>query len=234
MKEALELANADYYDISRAIQLCVKADPSFLDCVVESSSFRGLDKFEKLSLCEEMLVNRHAGAVAERVLRELPGPHQPPVDSTERTTLMLALIAQGKFESAMAAVGEPRPEPSMLGMVDAFNYGMAEWGASHRPPMDYFRAVLQDIESEKVLSGKNHWQAFAIAAWAVGDLQNAMRFWEKAFALASTDPAATFSAWRYLQVQGEQFRNDLQEVKRMIEGDEFLPPVLTENWAQNS
>jgi hypothetical protein len=226
MIEALELPNADYYDISRAIQLCVRADSTFLSRVVESTSFRRLPKFEKRSLCDEMLVDRQAGAVAERVLEELPA------GSTERTSLMLALIAQGKFEAAMAVVGRTRPEPSTLDTAEAFNFAMAEWGATHRAPVDYFRSVLQDVESERGLSGKNICQAFAIAAWAVGEQQKATRFWEKALELASSDRAATFSAWRYLQVPGEQFRGDLQQVKRMIEGDETLPPVLVENWAQ--
>lgn len=231
MREALELPNTDYYDISRAIQLCVKGDPTFLGCVVESPSFRRLSKFEKRSLCDELLVNRQASGLAETVLRELAGP-QPQVGPNERTVLMLALIAQGKFEAAMAVVGQSRPDPSTLGTVDAFNYGMAEWGATHRAPTDFFRAVVEDVESERELSGKNDCQAFAIAAWAVGDQQKATRLLERAFQLASSDPAATFSAWRYLQVPGEQFRSDLQQVKRMIEANEIMPRVLVESWAQ--
>jgi len=230
MREALELPNADYYDISRAIQLCVKADPMSLDWVVESLSFRHLSRPERRSLCDELLVTRRAAAVAETVLRELVGP-QSVLDAIHRTSLMLALIAQGKFESAMAVLGHARPEPSMLDMVEAFNYGMAEWGATHTAPVEFFRRVLQQVEPEKEMSSRNNGQALAIAAWASGDQHKAMRFLQAAFERSNSDSGGTFSAWRYLQVSGEQFREDLQDVKRMVDGAEILPPVLVENWA---
>jgi hypothetical protein len=71
----------------------------------------------------------------------------------------------------------------------------------------------------------------AIAAWASGDQHKAMRFLQAAFERSNSDSGGTFSAWRYLQVSGEQFREDLQDVKRMVDGAEILPPVLVENWA---
>jgi tetratricopeptide (TPR) repeat protein len=226
MREALELHNTDYYDVSRAIQLCVKADAMSLGFVVDSTSFRLLTKSERWQLCEQLLVTRHAAAVAERVLRGLAAPASGPYG----TSLMLALIAQGKFDSAMAVLGDVRPEPSTLDMVEAFNYGMAEWGSTHAPPVEFFRRALQGVES---VTGRNTAQALAVAAWAVGDQHEAERFLRLAFELAKSDSGATFSAWRYLQVSGEQFCDDLQNVKRMIEGGEVLPPVFAENWPPN-
>jgi tetratricopeptide (TPR) repeat protein len=229
MREALELPNADYYDVSRAIQLCAKADPMSLEFVVKSSSFGLLTKSGRYLLCEQMLVTRHGAAVAEKILTGLPTPGPP----AYRTTLMLALIAQGKFESAMAVLGRTRPEPLMLIMADAFNYGMAEWGSTHAPPLEFFHRVLQDIKSYDDVTGRNTAQALAIAAWAVGNQHDAERFLRLAFELTNSDSGATFSAWRYLQVSGEKFRDDLQDVKRMIEGAEVLPPVFAENWVAN-
>lgn len=229
VREALELSNADYFDVSRAIQLCVKVDPNSLNWVVESPSFRSLEKVKRISMCDQLLVTRDAAGIAERVLRELIGPH-PLSDFIGVTSFMLSLIAQGKFEAAMGVSGDRRPEPLRLDVIEAFNYAMAEWGATHKPPIDFFSKVLQVSEHEHDISRKNNCLAFAIAAWVVGDRKRATGLWRKAFELATSNPAVSFSAWRYLQVSGDQFLNDLSDVKRMIEGFDTLPPVLTENW----
>jgi tetratricopeptide (TPR) repeat protein len=233
MREALELPNADYYDVSRAIQLCIKTDPASLACVAESSAFCRLGRAQKRSLCDAMLVDRQSSAIAETVLRRI-GEADTSLDPADRTSLVLALIGQGKFQAAMAVVGKARPDPSVLDLVDTFNYAVAEWGATHRPPIDFFNVVLQALSSETELSGKNVCQACAIAAWAVGNAQKALRFWEKASDLANSDPAATFSAWRYFLVSGEQFQRDLKDVRKMLLGKAVLPPVLIANWLLNT
>lgn len=228
VRDALELPDSDYFDISRAIQLCVKLDTKALDWVFTSSAFRRLDTVQKVSLCEQILVSREAAGVAERVLEGIANqPRQPSFITS--TTLMLALIAQGKFEAAMRVLGPDRPSPSALGIVEAFNYAIAEWGASRVPPVDLFSRVLEEFDFEDE-PAKNPWQAAAIAAWAKGDRADAERCWRRAFDLSISEPAATFSAWRYLEVSGAQFQNDLAEVRQMIDGAAVLPLVLSESW----
>ena len=138
--------------------------------------------------------------------------------------MMLCLIGQGKFEQAAATLAQKRPDPAGLNIVNAFNYAMAEWGITRIPPADFFSRVVELAEPGE--TGKNILQCLSIAAWVVGNQDEALKFWSRSVAAAEADSAHTFSAWRYLQVSPAQFRDDLVEVGAMLKGAAIMPQVF--------
>jgi hypothetical protein len=111
-------------------------------------------------------------------------------------------------------------------MVDAFNYAMAEWGHTGDIPIDLFRRVV-DLASASEFRLKNPCQCIAIAAWASGDVGAAKRYLANAEELARGDDSGAFSGWRYLQASAAEFREDLVEIRSMIDGAPARPRIFT-------
>lgn len=229
VREALELENADYFDVSRAIHLCGRLECHDFRMVVDSTAFSSLDEGEQVSLAENFLIGREAARVTALVLGRMKDA-QVLRSHIYKTTLMLALISQGRFSDAMRVVSVERPDPGELDMVMAFNYAVAEWGATRQAPMEFFGKVLEYAVDESEARGKNVWQALSIAAACVNDKDLSRRYWDLACKAAQRDRSAAFSAWRYLVVDGTKFEEDLEAVYRFIDGAAVLPPVFVENW----
>jgi cellulose biosynthesis protein BcsQ len=232
LTEALNHQSADYSTVSRAVELCLQFAPSFLPNLTDSFAFRKLPAYAQATICDQMFVRRDTLAIAERILHEVEKRSE--VASTRdsiRVSLMLCLIGQGKFGDAMSTLAPRRPDPSSLDMVDAFNYGFAEWGATRRATSDFFARVLEIGRSSELRSmGKNTFQCLSLSAWIVGEVDTANRFWDRAEKIALADSANAFSGWRYLQVSPAQFLDDLQELRDLLNGVEIQPRVLRESW----
>ncbi|MDX2150307.1 MAG: AAA family ATPase [Bryobacteraceae bacterium] len=223
--EALSLSSADYFHVSRAVEIAVREGVVPLQLLVDSAAFKSLSEPEQASLCDQMLINAEAAAIVEQSLRRsLMSAGE--VDVNVRNSLVLSLVAQGKFREAVQAFGKTRPEVWTLNIAEAFNLAMAEWGLTGRPPDDLFARVLEIGEAGKVRT-KNVAQAIAISAWVLHDSARAGQWWNRAFDLGTLDKAKEFSAWRYLQVSGDLFLADLMEVQQMIAGADVLPRVFT-------
>jgi hypothetical protein len=108
--------------------------------------------------------------------------------------------------------------------VEAFNYAVAEWGVTRIPPVDFFSRVVELAEPGR--TGKNRLQCLSIAAWVVGNQDEALKFWSSSVSAAEADSAHAFSAWRYLRVSPAQFRDDLGELGTMLKGAPIVPQVF--------
>ena len=230
--EALRHPAADYFDVSRAIELCLQADPHLLIAVGNSVAFQKLGASQQISLCERMLVKRKFLPIAETILDSIVKRAPKPFDKLSiRTSMMICLIGQGKFREATIAVSKLRPDPDTLSMVDAFNYAVAEWGITHIAPRDFFGRVLKvgrDIESHS--PGKNVLQCLAISACALGELETAIELLERCDAVSARDSAHSFSGWQYLEVSSAQFRDDLRDFRAQLIAKAVVPQVLREHW----
>ena len=146
-----------------------------------------------------MLVRRDTLPIVESILRQtLMRSGSTSARDSIRVPMMLCLIGQGKFGEAMRILAADRPDSSSLGMVDAFNYGFAEWGLTRKAPCDFFARVIEigrDLQSRD--TGKNVLQCLSISAWVVGERDAASQFWDKASEVAVADSTHTFSAWRH-------------------------------------
>jgi MinD-like ATPase involved in chromosome partitioning or flagellar assembly len=231
IEEALNHPAADYYAVSRAVELCLQTDPNVLHSVGESVAFRKLRTFQQAALCEQMLVGRDYLPIAERILRSVADrTDEPSAQNGVRLSIMLCLIGQGKFEEAALTRSQERPDPSKLDMASAFNYAIAEWGMTHTPPSDFFGRVLELGREFEPETGKNIWLCLSISAWVVGELETAVKFYRTSVVLADRDSAHTFSGWRYLQVSPAQFGDDLRNLGDMLDSNAVIPQVLREHW----
>lgn len=230
LKEAIYHPTANYFDLHRAVRLCLQIDVDSLEWILASQSLRRLRPSEQDSLCEKLLSKREALPIAERVMRsiwEKEGESEGKVRESAPTHLVLCLIGQQKFREAMTLFRGGRPDSSKVDMVDAFNYAVAEWGATRSIPADLFRRVIE-LDMGDELELKNVRLCVAIAAWAIGDVEAARRNLARAEKLACDDDADSFSGWRYLQISAKEFQIDLAELRHMIEGAlPGRPAILT-------
>ena len=116
-----------------------------------------------------------------------------------------------------------------MNINDAFNYGMATWGATgtvDREPFD--RVVkLDESESESPDSpNPRYLQGLALAKWAIGDLETASQFEARA---REAVRGSAFSCWRYTKVPANQFMEDLDDIKALIGGDTSRVPRFMRN-----
>jgi cellulose biosynthesis protein BcsQ len=223
LREVFSDPRASLVEVTRAMRLAGRLDLSVLADFTSSKRFRGLEPNVQAALCDQMADSQAALPLIERTIRTLYPGH---VSSEFRTPLMLALIGQQKFDEAMKVLGGTRPDPALMHLPEAFNYAMAEWGASKRVPVDSFRRVVELIPDRRTIVGKNVWQCFAIAHWGSNNTTTAREFLDEAETLARQDSAESFTCWRYFRVSPGQFVADLSSVRLMVDGGDVLPAVF--------
>jgi hypothetical protein len=105
---------------------------------------------------------------------------------------------------------------------------MAEWAQTRVPPQDVFSRVLdlheqnrrQDIEQP------NYSQCLAISAFAVGRQDLARQFINDAFVQIERVYRA-FSGWSYLELRRDEFKEELDTLRRAIESGQGVPAVVS-------
>jgi len=211
-------------DILRRIQ------PTKLLEIAETVAFKSLSVNKcmwissELSWCKQGLQ-----AKVDLLLRYYKDPSQS-VSVVERVKddLILAFIGLGKFEDAINLFGRGRPKPEDLGIIDCFNYAMAEWGFKGTPPQDMFGYVVELDHKNKGFSLANYHQCLTIALWVMEKRKEALTHLLKAIDIISKEPSDDFSCWRYLTVTPEQFRDDCDLIEQLIEGKDVKPLFWSE------
>jgi hypothetical protein len=121
-------------------------------------------------------------------------------------------------------------EPST---VDLFNFAMAKWGADGFPTSTLFaRIVAREHTLDAMPAIANHLQCFAVARWAVGDTDDAIRLTNRARNAAILTRGEQTSCWRYMNVSVETFVEDLGQFLALINGAATFPAFF--RGAQNS
>jgi hypothetical protein len=146
-----------------------------------------------------------------------------------RASLSLALIGLARFEEAIRLFGSVRPAPEDLEVQDSFNYGMAEWGKTGKPPKDMFEWVINLASKKDERYSANYYQCIAIALWVVGRNQDALSRIEQAKQQIAEKPTSNFSCWRYMKVTPSEFQEDCESIRKLIEGEKIQPTFLSEN-----
>ena len=112
-------------------------------------------------------------------------------------------------------------------IVDAFNLGMATWGAAGTVDPEPFRRVVALAGTEQSARERdaNFFQSLAVAHWAAGEGETACaRLGEAKRALSASGPPRLMSCWRYAEVPPSEFLDDLREIRALIEGDASRRP----------
>lgn len=170
-----------------------------------------------------------AVSLLEQILDAKEIPTQLRINSKHR--LGLSYMGLGDCSDAARMFCSEDQDMDDLSIADAFNYGMAMWGASGTIEKEVFQRVV-DLDRSNVRKDKvpNYLQCMAIAYWAAGDNGTAMDYVERAQrAVGGFRSRTEFSCWRYLQVSAKAFEADLGEIRALIDGGcSRMPRFMTE------
>jgi hypothetical protein len=140
-----------------------------------------------------------------------------------RSNLALNLIRSGRSRSAMEVLAHGGRRVEEMPVRDAFNYGMAAWAESNAVQPGPFERVVALDEVDDRKRDPNYLQCLAVANWAADNSERALEFARKARE-AGADARLVFSCWRYRNVPGPVFANDVDEILAMIETNQRRMP----------
>ena len=162
--------------------------------------------------------------VSTRILESIVDAPDIPDDETRaeaRGVLATRLVATGACAEAVKLLRHEDRSIEDMNIRDAFNYGMAAWGATGKIDPGPFVRVVELDKSESELDGPNYWQCMAVACWATGDKKAAANFETRA---REAVRGSQFSCWRYARVPVSEFIEDLDDIKALIGGDNAQVP----------
>lgn len=193
--------------------------------IISTPAFKVLDLCHSLSIINDLNYCKSGlKASVELLLRHMNNTSINPEEETFlKSTLILSFIGLARFQEAMKLFGNVRPDPNYLDIEYCFNYGMAEWGETGKPSTDIFSRVISLDSIAKHNRNSNYEQCLAIAFWVVGQPQESSNRLRLAMKMISEIPTDTFSCWRYMQVDPEEFKKDCQSIQSMINGENILP-----------
>jgi MinD-like ATPase involved in chromosome partitioning or flagellar assembly/Flp pilus assembly protein TadD len=216
LKTAVKQGAGQVFKLERAFTLVLEHDIEFLTEFVEIVSSSNVPPIDRIRMARLLATQDRALEAVDRLLT-------PIVRSTEQGVyhqqaefdLALCRIAQKRFEEAMKLIAPERTLLAEMGVGENFNYAMAEWGATNTLPTDLFRRVIAIHELSPRDPESNYLECLAIALWADGRGGEAQRTIEASRGALSKGEKI-FSAWRYLYVDGDDFEQDLNSLKRMV------------------
>jgi cellulose biosynthesis protein BcsQ len=228
VKRFLDSTDGTYFDVNLAIGLLQKLDTETLRQIPTSRALSALAAHERIQIANDLLSNRAWLPTAESILRSVLHMENPSPEEREAVAneLVLCLIGQGRFAEAMQIIRSEHPDPENRRVQDVFNYAMGEWGATKNMPGELFQRVVE-LDRQKRLTRPNNNQCVAIAYWAIGDPDEALRRVSEARQEIIIRPRNDFSAWRYLKVSAETFLEDLDAQQEMIKGAGVVPLVFS-------
>jgi MinD-like ATPase involved in chromosome partitioning or flagellar assembly len=233
LKDIGELLTHDdvtYLEILSVVRLLLSREPKKLSVVIQSKAFNNLDAAGKTYVLNEFLESRDALALAIPELLKI-------VDITEldnfaekvnQANLIVSLIGNGQYAKAIEIITKQGSKSiKECTIEEAFNYGMATWGLTANIYIDAFQRVVELDEIEQVRSANGH-LCLTIALWISDKKSDAKKrltaAWQEIL-----ESSADFSPWSYLKLSRERFLKDLQEVERLINGEEIQPRFINEN-----
>ena len=207
--------------VRHAIRLAARAGTGDVDKLRAVSS---LDAVDRLWLANALMESPHDDRIAASILLTIVGDEQ--ASEKERTDargeLSLAYIGTGNFAGAEELL---RRETGEMDIQDAFNYGMAIWGATGAVNAEAFaRVVALDREDPEEKEQPNYLQCMAVAYWAIGETDTAAMYADRARAAVHAVRGPELSCWRYYRVGEAAFLEDLDEIEALIGGDASRKP----------
>ncbi len=221
---ALEQGGVPPHLAMRAIRL-VRGVES--DKVAVFPAVTGLDVAEQLILASNLSRVGNVGH-SDAILLRIAGDADQPDESRKRARSNLALncIGSRRYGQAMEALTHGGRRVDEMGVADAFNYGMAAWADSGVvEPALFERVVRLDSEGEEHEKDANYLQCLAVANWATGDRESALRLARRARDIGRSSRFA-FSCWRYRYVRGSVFAEDMDEIVALVGGDQNRLPAF--------
>lgn len=177
----------------------------------------------KIALAHLLMQDRsNHDLVADEMLSSLTGADvsDEQVGNAENAA-MLALIGAGRFQEALDLISDSAVENNAV----LFNTAIAEWGASGQVPIDRFEALNERLSSSDD-GDQNLHQCLALVRGAVGRTEDALDELDRSEKRISPNGHA-FSCWTFTHRTGDEFRADLEEMRKALNERRMLrPPFL--------
>lgn len=211
-------------------QAMALVSPDRSDDAAASPAVMSFDVDGRLRLASDLGSLTRNNAVSMSILKQLAGDTAASEAQRTRARGQLArgLIRTGAYGEAAKLLRHAGRGIETMDFVEAFDYGMAMWGAgAEMVPDPFLRAVerySEVHESEPELESEQapeYLMCMAVACSATGDTVAATRFAKRA-RQAVDDPE--FSCWRYREVPPSEFTSDLDDIQALIDGDTTRVP----------
>ncbi len=229
LERLLQHSRVTFFEALPAIDLLRALNPKeWRNTVVEALNNPQIDGLGKAMLLQGLLeAPWDAPNVVSLTERVLESEELEESRSHIRTVYTLALICAGRFTDAMAVISKDRSRLSEVRSASTiFNYAIAEWGATGRPPNDLFRQVLNLNEGKKSAADANYLQCLALCHIVLENREKAIDSLRSAEAMLEPDDRV-FNCWRYLTVLGSEMAKDIAEMRVVASGGaDYAPPFL--------
>jgi MinD-like ATPase involved in chromosome partitioning or flagellar assembly len=227
-KAVLASDGVPFRSVLRAVRLLGRLEPECLAKLPGEERLASLNLDERLSISQEFFRSYASLPRVTDILEPLlasTGVDREDRDGA-RSDLSLSLIGQARFDEARQLLAANREEVAASDQIhEVFNYAIAEWGATRRPPPDLFARVVElGKKRPEDETGANFWQCLALCHYVLKTPVRAHRALAQAEKRLLRDRRASeFSAWRYLRVSPSEFLEDLDSMRAMIRGRRILP-----------
>jgi len=183
-----------------------------------SPAVASLDPGERVSLAAGLDERPEQIAVSISILKQVVSNMAIRNDDRElaRGVLATRFIATGACSDAANLLRHGDRGIEDMDIGDTFNYGMAMWGATGEVAQDPFLRVVELDRSDPERMHPNYLQCMAVACWATGDKAAAGEFVARA---GDAVRGSAFSCWRYAELPANEFKEDLDEIRALIDGD---------------
>jgi cellulose biosynthesis protein BcsQ len=225
IRQALAQVDADFADVRLGIRWLRALDSTELTDIAKWPAIESLSDEQIVELCQEHLSSDAVLLeVGEGLIRHRISTNPQSVVSL-RAALTINLLGQGRAIEAKSLLAMEHPEAEDFSQADIFNDAMATWAVELKPPRDLFQRVL-DIHTENEQlhqQSANYAQCIAIANWAVSRVDVAKEFLASSKNRIMSHPAPEYSCWRYQTVEPILFLQDLEEIERLLKGEDVRP-----------
>ena len=201
--------------------------------VARSPAVLSLDADDRFWLANELDRSPKELDVAASVLEPIveDGNAPPETRAMARSTLALRYLGVGKYSAAAELLRRGGRDVCDMDVQDAFNFGMATWGATGESDAAPFARVVELDQSDPERDQANYLQCMAVSLWVIGDAA-ALDFVGQARKALGAKRVPTFSCWRYYRVLPAVFLDDLDEIEALIRGDDSRNPRFMNAVAQ--
>ena len=224
--QVLQSENASAVQIRRALTLITSDE---LKRISVSNAVTSLEPNQQIWIAWRLTRSKEELEIARNLLRPIASEKQLPQVIRERARHALAFVSIGlaSFAEALDTIRSVERDVRSMEIHHAFNYGMALWGERGTVVREPFARVVELEQSRtKSRPGANYLQCMTVAHWAVGQLDAATRFAERAKKVMQSTRGMEPSCWRFRTVSTRTFLDDVDEILRVIEGVHDVVPLF--------
>ena len=226
MEDALRVLQAEGVPpplVREAARLVIEGE---VGDIADSVAVRSLEADDRIWLANGFQDSQRDVGIAVCILEPLVGDASLSSDTRAwaRSVLALRYIGMGKCAAAAALLCDGGRGVEEMHIQDAFNYGMANWGATGGLAKRPFARVVELDEADPKREHANYLQCLAVACWVVAETEKAVEFVNLARTVASQERSPVDSCWHYRRVPLAGFLEDLGEIEALINGDTSRKP----------